>query len=169
MSSTARRSSPSSACCCLPAAAWAKLRRLNGTGSRASASCARIPNRGLTQSGCRVPFAGHTAYRQHFSRLTPHLKRAGLPGFRLHECRHHWTPIAAINGVNMVTIAKLLGHALVETIERYTHLSEQSVSDAADRVSRIHVCGGVPGRGMGQAHSPAARRNGPRPSRSTRT
>ncbi len=40
-----------------------------------------------------------------------------------------------MNGVDMVTIAKVLGHALVETTERYVHLSDQSVSDAADRVS----------------------------------
>lgn len=40
-----------------------------------------------------------------------------------------------MHGVNMVTIAKLLGHALVETTERYVHLSDQSVADAADRVS----------------------------------
>lgn len=35
----------------------------------------------------------------------------------------------------MVSIAKLLGHALVETTERYVHLSDQSVTQAADRVS----------------------------------
>ena len=45
-----------------------------------------------------------------------------------------------MNGVDMVTIAKLLGHALVETTERYVHLSDRSVADAADRVSnRIHA------------------------------
>ena len=44
-----------------------------------------------------------------------------------------------MNEVDLVTIAKLLGHALVETTERYTHLSDQSVANAADRVSnRIH-------------------------------
>ena len=32
-------------------------------------------------------------------------------------------------------IAKLLGHAQVETTERYVHLSDRSVADAADRVS----------------------------------
>ena len=46
----------------------------------------------------------------------------------------------------MVTVAKLLGHALVETTERYTHLSDTSVSDTADRVSnRIHSA--LAGRG----------------------
>ena len=45
-----------------------------------------------------------------------------------------------MNGADMVTIAKLLGHALVETTERYVHLSDRSVAAAADRVSnRIHA------------------------------
>ena len=60
---------------------------------------------------------------------------AGLPGLRLHDLRHSWASVAAANGVNMVTIAKLLGHALVETTERYVHLSDRSVSEAAGRVS----------------------------------
>ena len=65
---------------------------------------------------------------------------AGLPGLRLHDLRHSWASVAAVNGVDMVTIAKLLGHALVETTERYVHLSDRSVAAAADRVSnRIHA------------------------------
>ena len=60
---------------------------------------------------------------------------AELPGLRLHDLRHSWASVAAMNGVGMVTIAKLLGHALVETTERYVHLSDRSVADAADRVS----------------------------------
>ena len=60
---------------------------------------------------------------------------ADLPGLRLHDLRHSWASVAAMNGVGMVTIAKLLGHALVETTERYVHLSDRSVAEAADRVS----------------------------------
>ena len=60
---------------------------------------------------------------------------AGLPGLRLHDLRHSWASVAAVNDVDMVTVAKLLGHALVETTERYVHLSDRSVADAADRVS----------------------------------
>ena len=71
---------------------------------------------------------------------------AGLPGLRLHDLRHSWASVAAMNGVDMVTIAKLLGHALVETKERYVHLSDRSVANAADRVSnRIHAA--LAGRG----------------------
>ena len=74
---------------------------------------------------------------------------AGLHGLRLHDLRHSWASAAAMNGVDMVTIAKLLGHALVETTERYTHLSDQSVSDAADRVSgRIQAA--LAGKGIEQ-------------------
>ena len=53
---------------------------------------------------------------------------------------HRWKPRTRDTNTrivrkDMVTIAKLLGHALVETTERYVHLSDQSVSEAADRVS----------------------------------
>ena len=57
-----------------------------------------------------------------------------------------------MNGVDMVTIAKLLGHALVETTERYVHLSDQSVADAADPVSnRIHAALAGREKGGGRA------------------
>ena len=71
---------------------------------------------------------------------------AELPGLRIHDLRHSWASTAVMNGVDMVTVAKLLGHALVETTERYTHLSDQSVSDAADRVSN-RIGAALAGRG----------------------
>ena len=98
---------------------------------------------------CRWLFPARPATR-HIDNIFPDWHRirneAGLPGLRLHDLRHSWASTAAMNGVDMVTIAKLLGHALVETTERYAHLSDQSVSDAADRVSgRIHAA--LAGRG----------------------
>ena len=71
---------------------------------------------------------------------------AGLPGLRIHDLRHSWASVAAMNGVDMVTVAKLLGHSLVETTERYVHLSDQSVADAADRVSG-RISAALAGRG----------------------
>ena len=78
-------------------------------------------------------------------------EEAGLEGLRLHDLRHTWASVAAMNGVDMVTVAKALGHALVETTERYTHLSEGSVAEAAERVSaRIAAAlAGEPAGGQG--------------------
>ena len=103
---------------------------------RYSADCPYVfPNRPPTRPIDNIAF--------HWDRIR---NEAGLPGLRLHDLRHSWASVAAMNGVDMVTVAKLLGHALVETTERYTHLSDQSVSDAADRVSnRIHAA--LAGRG----------------------
>ena len=73
---------------------------------------------------------------------------AGLPGLGIHDLRHTWTSPAAMNGVDMVTVAKLLGHALVETTGR--------VADAADRVSgRIHaaLAGTDAGQERGTSHA----------------
>ena len=61
-----------------------------------------------------------------------------------------------MNGVGMVTVTKLLGHALGETTGRYVHLSDQSVADAADRVSgRIHaaLAGSDAGQERGTSHA----------------
>ena len=90
----------------------------------------------------------------HWSRIR---RDAGLDGLRLHDLRHNWASVAAMNGVDLVTIAKLLGHALVETTERYAHLSDRSVADAADRVSnRIQAaltgCGRKQEDGSGHAN-----------------
>ena len=60
---------------------------------------------------------------------------AGLDEVRLHDLRHTFASHAAMNRVKLPTISKLLGHALLETTERYAHLSDTSVHEAAGRVS----------------------------------
>ncbi|MDE0129880.1 MAG: site-specific integrase [Gammaproteobacteria bacterium] len=92
---------------------------------RYSGACPYLfPNRPPTRPIDNIAF--------HWDRIR---NEAGLPDLRLHDLRHTWASVAAMNGVDMVTVAKLLGHALVETTERYVHLSDQSVAEAADRVS----------------------------------
>ncbi len=87
-----------------------------------------------------------TMVPHHWARIR---REAGLDGLRLHDLRHNWASVAAMNGVDMVTIARLLGHCLVETTERYTHLSDRSVADAADRVSN-RIQAALTGRGRKQ-------------------
>lgn len=60
---------------------------------------------------------------------------AALPDVRLHDLRHSFASIAIADGISLVVIGKLLGHALAETTERYAHLADEAIADAARRVS----------------------------------
>ncbi|MFZ4748531.1 MAG: tyrosine-type recombinase/integrase, partial [Sphingomonas sp.] len=61
-------------------------------------------------------------------------KRARLEDFRLHDLRHTFASYAVMNGVSMPTVSRLLGHGILESTNRYIHLSNDSVRAAADRV-----------------------------------
>ena len=62
-------------------------------------------------------------------------QHAALPDVRLHDLRHSFASIAIADGISLVVIGKLLGHALAETTERYAHLADEAIADAAKRVS----------------------------------
>jgi integrase len=62
-------------------------------------------------------------------------RECALPDVRLHELRHSFASTAIMHGVPLATIGRLLGHALPETTARYAHLADDSIADAAQRVS----------------------------------
>ena len=62
-------------------------------------------------------------------------QHAALPDVRLHDLRHSFASIAIADGISLVVIGKLLGHALAETTERYAHLADEAIAAAAKRVS----------------------------------
>ena len=61
--------------------------------------------------------------------------RAGLEDMRIHDMRHSYASRALALGESLPMIGRLLGHSEVETTARYAHLAEDSVRDAAVRVS----------------------------------
>ena len=62
--------------------------------------------------------------------------RAGLDDVRIHDLRHSYASRALALGESLPVIARLLGHAQVQTTARYTHLTRDAVKDAAIRVAR---------------------------------
>jgi integrase len=87
-----------------------------------------------------VPFVFPSADGSKAARVKPYVwnslrKAAGLQQFTLHDLRHSFASHAAMNGVTMPVMSRLLGHALLESTERYAHLDTRSVRDAATRVS----------------------------------
>ena len=61
---------------------------------------------------------------------------AGLADVRLHDLRHTYASIALRQGVTVLAIGRLLGHARPETTLKYTHLADSMIADSAEIVGK---------------------------------
>jgi integrase len=68
--------------------------------------------------------------------------RANLEGLRIHDLRHSFASFAVADGASLFLIGKLLGHANTRTTERYAHLSNDPLQDAANKIGR-RIMGGT--------------------------
>ena len=55
----------------------------------------------------------------------PIVKAAKLPNFTFHDLRHTFASRLVMNGVNLYTVQRLLGHADPKMTQRYAHLSPE--------------------------------------------
>jgi integrase/predicted DNA-binding transcriptional regulator AlpA len=60
---------------------------------------------------------------------------AGLEDVRLHDLRHAFASLGAASGDSLLVIGALLGHRSAKTTDRYAHLAEHPVKEAANRIS----------------------------------
>jgi site-specific recombinase XerD len=66
-------------------------------------------------------------------------RRANLPDdAKLYGCRHAFGTAAVLAGVDVLTLAELMGHTQLETTRWYVHLSGKTdhLVDAMERASR---------------------------------
>jgi integrase len=61
---------------------------------------------------------------------------AGLAGVRVHDLRHSFASFAIADGASLFLVGKLLGHANSRTTERYAHLSDDPLQDAATAIGK---------------------------------
>ena len=61
-------------------------------------------------------------------------KLAGIEDVRLHDLRHTFASQAAMRGIPLPVVARLLGHAQVQMTLRYAHVSDRDVEAAAERI-----------------------------------
>jgi len=62
-------------------------------------------------------------------------RRCALPDLRIHDLRHSYASIAIRHNIPLATIGRLLGHELPETTAKYAHLADETIAEAAARVS----------------------------------
>lgn len=63
-------------------------------------------------------------------------RQAGLPAdLRLHDLRHSYASHAVMQGESLMITGRLLGHRNTATTERYAHLTDHFLLEAAERVA----------------------------------
>jgi len=63
-------------------------------------------------------------------------KQAGLADVRIHDLRHSFASFLVNAGRTLYEVQKILGHTQVKTTQRYAHLAQQTLVDAANAASR---------------------------------
>ena len=63
-------------------------------------------------------------------------KRAGLADVRIHDLRHSFASFLVNAGRSLYEVQKILGHTQVKTTQRYAHLSQDTLIDAANQVAK---------------------------------
>jgi integrase len=64
------------------------------------------------------------------------LKEAGVEDFRFHDLRHTFGTMAADAGVEITSIAEVMGHADIHTTRRYSHATDQGRRRAVEAIER---------------------------------
>ncbi|MBT3361790.1 MAG: tyrosine-type recombinase/integrase [Rhodospirillales bacterium] len=62
---------------------------------------------------------------------------ADLPDVRLHDLRHTFASHLVSSGVSLPIVGRLLGHTLPQTTQRYAHLADDPLREAANAFGKI--------------------------------
>lgn len=66
-------------------------------------------------------------------------KRAKIKGFRFHDLRHSAASAMVRNGIDLVTVSKILGHSSIQMTMRYAHPTPENMQRAVDSLGSIFL------------------------------
>ena len=73
-------------------------------------------------------------------------KRSGLgKDARVYDLRHTFASVGAGGGLSLPIIGRLLGHTQSRTTERYAHLADDPLREAAEKITTVITSAGKPG------------------------
>jgi len=90
--------------------------------------------------GCEYVFANPATAKPYVSiycSWNTARKTAGLPVLRMHDLRHSFASFLVNNGRSLYEVQKILGHTQIKTTQRYAHLANDTLLDAANQVAKL--------------------------------
>src|SRR5262249_40038437 len=73
-------------------------------------------------------------------------KRANLTDVRIYDLRHTFAAMGAGGGLGLPIIGRLLGHTQARTTQRYAHLADDPLREAADKIASAITKAGEGGK-----------------------
>jgi integrase len=65
------------------------------------------------------------------------VKKAKIEDFHMHDLRHTAASYLLMAGVDLRTLADILGHSTMQMVQRYTHLLDDHKLKAVDRIDSL--------------------------------
>jgi integrase len=97
-----------------------------------------FPGRATNQPIVKVN-AAHVGTLARINRIRAEANETPTPRFRLYDLRHTWATRAAMAGVDLVTLAALLGHSRIQMVLRYAHPTEEHQFAAMRKVEAFRT------------------------------
>jgi len=114
----------------------AALMRRAGTALLTGLDCFPVPCF-LHQARCIASQSGEPGgFLGRKQRADP-IRRSGVEKFRLYDLRHTFATRAIESGVDLVTLAALLGHSKIAMVQRYAHPAEKYKADAIRKIEQM--------------------------------
>jgi integrase len=67
------------------------------------------------------------------------VKVSKVAPFRLYDLRHTWATRAAMSGIDLVTLASMLGHSRIQMVLRYAHPTQDHQTKAMERLEQFNA------------------------------
>jgi integrase len=74
---------------------------------------------------------------------------------RLYDLRHTFASVGAGGGLSLPIIGRLLGHTQPRTTQRYAHLADDPLREAAEKITKVITGAGKPGAPVVPLHDSA--------------
>ena len=85
--------------------------------------------------------AAHVGTLARINRIRSEANESPIPALGLYDLRHTWATRGAMAGIDLVTLAAMLGHSRIQMVLRYAHPTEEHQYAAMKKLEAFVVRG----------------------------